>query len=175
MSAKGSKTENASQTGITNLFDDYPTRTVGYEDHLPTVAVLPVRSKEIINIVKEIPAPAENIQLSRNEMPIRNARPETPGKYPSIATQIRKQVSRPKRPKVTRLIRVPLLIPHRPSVKRWLRLLQRALPACRSARMSTGASSRGPHRPRGGDVVRQAARAVRKVVRPRAEWRPEDT
>ena len=101
-----------------NLFDNYPTRTVGYKDDLSTLAVLPVRRKEIVHIVKQVSAPAKDIKLPGDEMPIGNTRPEAPGEYPGIATQVWKQVGGPTGPQVTGLIGLPVIArpPVRPGI-----------------------------------------------------------
>lgn len=60
------------------LFDDYPTRTVGYENQLMTAAMFPVGGKQVIHIIQKLSSPAEDIKLPRDEHPIRSARPKAP-------------------------------------------------------------------------------------------------
>ena len=134
-----------------DLFYGYPTCTVGYEDHLPSLAVLPRRGKEVINIIKEFPPSVEDIKLSRDEVPVRDARPEAPSEYPGVATQIWEEVSRPKSPQVDGFISLPVIA--RPSVNRGLRFLQWALSRCWRATMAAGASSRDPAGPGDCEIV----------------------
>lgn len=60
------------------LLDDYPARTVGYEHQLMTATVFPVGGKQVVHIIQKLPAPTEDIKLSRDKHPISSARPESP-------------------------------------------------------------------------------------------------
>lgn len=134
------------------LLDDCPARTVGHEHQLMTATVFPVRGKQVVHIIQELPTPTEDIKLSRDEHPISCASPKAPGEYPGIAAQIWEQVSGPVCRQITCLI--SLLIIARPSCNRGPRSSRWALPQCWSrAAISAGPSSRDSTRPRDCDGV----------------------
>lgn len=156
---------------LINLFDNYPARAMGYEDHLSAVTVLPVRCKQVIHIIQELPAPTEDVELSRDKHPVGCARAKPPREYPGVATQVWKQVSGPKGRQVTGLISILVA---RPSVKRRLRTTRWALPRRCDAAITAGPATLGPARPLGRDnILGRPPSAVRKVNRARSERRPE--